>query len=272
MLCVDILCCSTWEHIFPHCESSDQWSASPHLWGSPKSFGVQGLWRHGYPEHRGSGQGSALRFPCMVLSDHSNSSVSWERESQETLSPLLCVLFLLYKCWKLTKKILEKEAEHNDKREKGESKKGVRNTLPSQRVRTAQTLLELITQGGRQAQYGFLPGNLLHTGGTMYGYFGNHCSEALACGWAWTVLCLPHPSWFLQMLETAVCEPWCACQSTFWAPEFWGVSAVTPAKLTNLTYILRSCVWKCRGVVEASFLHLHRRASENSGLAKVSSS
>lgn len=220
MLCVDILCCSTWGHIFLHCESSDQWSASPHLWGSPKSFGVQGLRRH-----RGSGQGSALRFPCMVLSDHSNSSVSWETESQETLSPLLCVLFLLYKCWKLTKKILEKEAEHDDKREKGKSKKGVRNTLPSQREKTAQTLLELITQGGRQAQYG----NLLHTGGTMYGYFGNHCSEALACGWAWTV-----SSWFLQMLETAVCEPWCACQSTFWTPEFWRVSTVAPAKLTSL--------------------------------------
>lgn len=67
----------------------------------------------------------------------------------------------------MTKNILEKEAEHNNEREAGESKKYVRNTLPSQREEIALTLVSLGADCSRRkaSSVGFRPGNLPHTGG-----------------------------------------------------------------------------------------------------------
>lgn len=95
------------------------------------------------------------------------------------------------------------------------------------------------------------------------------------------VLCLQHPSWFLQMLETAVCEHlWdtsslssdlspgmpAPALSGLQSSEAWALWL--PLSYQTSTYILSLYLWKCRDIVETSFLGLHRRASEKSGLAR----
>jgi hypothetical protein len=91
------------------------------------------------------------------------------------------------------------------------------------------------------------------------------------------VLCLPHPSWFLQRLEAAVCEhrwdtrslssdlrpsmpalvclPWYA-----WTPELWRVSTVTPTKIVSLHLHFKLICVKMGGIVEASFFRISQKS------------
>lgn len=74
-----------------------------------------GILRRHFLAHVDGGQGSALRFSLSMNLSYQFLRKLRRGESQETISACPPVLLFLYKSWKLTENILEKETEHSER-------------------------------------------------------------------------------------------------------------------------------------------------------------